>query len=151
MSLSRLASLVISALAMAACVSAAPSASPQPVRWGPVAAFRAPLQMAARSEGVLRITDRCTFLERGGEREFLAWPAERTRWNPDALSITFRTRSGNRVMVRDGDEIVVGGGGSSQAEGGGTGAQWVATMLWVAPPDATCLVDVRWEISEVEP
>jgi hypothetical protein len=106
--------------------------------------------MQARNEGVLRITDRCTFLERGGERELLAWPAERTRWDPADRSITFQTRSGDEVTVRDGDDIVLGGGGSSRAEGGETGAEWAAGLIWVAPPDPTCLVDVRWQISEVE-
>lgn len=149
---SKLASLVISIFVMAACGSDARSASPEPaLQWGPVAAFLSPLQMDARNEGVLRITDRCTFLERGGEREFLAWPAERTRWNPDVASITFRTRSGNEVTVRDGDAIVLGGGGSSRAEGGDTGAEWAAGLLWVAPPDPACLGDVRWEVSEVQP
>lgn len=126
-------------------------AGPNPaLQWGPVAAFQSPLQMDARNEGVLRITDQCTFLERGGERSLLAWPAERTRWNAGAASISFRTRSGNEVTVRDGDEIVLGGGGSSRAEGGGTGAEWASRLTWVSPPDASCLVDFRWEISEVE-
>lgn len=148
----RLTVLAISALVVAACGSGAPTASPEPgVQWGPVAAFRSPAQMDARNEGVLRITDRCTFLERGGDREFLAWPAERTRWNPDAASIAFRTRSGDEVTVRDGDQVVLGGGGSSRAEGGDTGAEWAAGLVWVAPPDPTCLVDLRWEVSEVEP
>ena len=132
--------------------SDAPSASPErAVPWGPVAAFLSPQQMEARNEGVLRITDRCTFLERGNEREFLAWPAERARWNPADRSITFQTRSGDKVTVRDGHHLVLGGGGSSRAEGGETGAEWAAGRIWVAAPDPTCLVDVRWEISEVEP
>jgi hypothetical protein len=148
----KLANVALSALVMAACGSDAPSASSEPAgQWGPVAAFRSPLEIAARDEGVLRITDRCTFLERGGEREFLAWPAERTRWNPDQTSITFQTRSGDEVTVRDGDEIVVGGGGSSLAEGGATGPEWAARLVWVAAPDPACFVDVQWEISEVEP
>lgn len=132
--------------------SDAPSASAQPgLEWGPVAAFQSPLQMEARNEGVLRITDLCTFLERGEERAFLAWPADRTRWNPGEASITFRTRSGHDVTLRDGDEIVLGGGGSSRAEGGDTGFEWAARHVWVSPPDPSCLLDVRWEVSEVEP
>lgn len=144
--------LAFVALGAAACGSSAPSATVAPtVAWGPVAAFRSPQQMEARNEGVLRITDHCTFLERGGERQFLAWPAERTRWNPDTASISFHTRSGEVVTVRDGDEIVLGGGGSSRAEDGQAGAAWAARLAWVAPPDPACLVDVRWEVSEVEP
>jgi hypothetical protein len=144
--------LVMAAFAMSGCGTGTPSASPEPVvQWGPVAAFLSPLQMQARNQGVLRITDRCTFLERGNERQFLAWPADRTRWNPAEKSITFRTQSGDEVTVRDGEEIVLGGGGSSRAEDGGGGPEWAARLVWVAPPDPTCLVDARWEISEVQP
>lgn len=147
----KLAGLLISVFAIGACGSDVPSASPGAVvQWGPVAAFRSPAQMDARNEGVIRITDRCTFLERRNERELLAWPAERTRWNPGDASITFRMRSGREVTVRDGDAVVLGGGGSSSREGGGTGAEWAARHFWVAPPDPACLVDVRWEISEVD-
>lgn len=156
MSAPRLASLFISAFVSVACSLSPqsldpPSASPEAaVEWGPVAAFRSPQQMEARNEGALRITDRCTFLERGDGREFLAWPAERTRWNPGEASITFRTRSGREVTIRDGDEIVLGGGGSSRAEDGDTGLEWAARHFWVSPPDPACLLDVRWEVSEVE-
>jgi hypothetical protein len=107
--------------------------------------------MAARNEGFLVVTDRCTFIERDGDREFLAWPADRTTWDPAIAAIVFRRFSGEVVTVRNGDRVVLGGGGSSRAEDGLGGAQWASRLNWIVPPMPECLVDVRFEVSDVEP
>lgn len=106
--------------------------------------------MAARNEGSLVITDRCTFLERGGEREFLTWPADQTVWDPTTASIAFRRPSGEVVTLRNGDRVVLGGGGSSRGENGLGGMQWTSRLTSVAPPAPECLIDVRWEVSDVQ-
>jgi hypothetical protein len=94
--------------------------------------------MDARNVGILRITDRCTFLERDGERKLLVWPADRTRWNPGDRSIAFETRAGQVAIMRDGDEVVLGGGAST------------AQLNWVVGPAAECLLGIRWEVSDAE-
>lgn len=118
---------------------------------GPLALFRSSVMMEARNEGILVVTDRCTFLERGDEREFLVWPADRTVWNPVTGTIEFRRLAGEVVIVRSGDRVVLGGGGSSRAEDGLTGPEWVSRLTWIVPPAPECLVDLRWEVSDVEP
>jgi hypothetical protein len=105
--------------------------------------------MDARTEGTLVITDRCTFLERAGQREFLAWPADQTAWDPRTASISFRTRFGETFTRWNGDRVVLGGGGSSRGEDGLDGMQWAARLTWVAPPAPECLLDNRWEVSDV--
>ena len=147
--------LVWAVLAVSACGPTQPSTAPDSpavveVQWGPLAAFRSPLAMEARTEGTLVITDRCTFLERDGERMFLAWPADQTAWGAATSSIDFRTRFGVTITLWNGDRVVLGGGGSSRGEGGLDGAQWASRLTWVAPPAAECLIDVRWEVSDVQ-
>lgn len=139
-----------------ACGPATPSAAPETpavveARWGPLAVFRSAAAIAPRNEGLLVVTDRCTFIERDGDREFLAWPADRTTWDPAIASIVFRRFSGEVVAVRNGDRVVLGGGGSSRLEDGLGGAQWASRLAWVVPPALECLVDVRFEVSDVEP
>jgi hypothetical protein len=150
-------SILLSGLVVvAACGPAIPSAAPETpgaveARWGPLAVFRSNAAMAARNEGRLLVTDRCTFIERDDEREFLAWPADRTVWDPAIAAIVFRRFSGEVVTVRTGDRVVLGGGGSSRAEDGLSGAQWASRLNWVVPPVPECLVAVRFEVSDIEP
>lgn len=141
-------------LVLAACGPLEPSTPPGSpaavdARWGPLAVFRSPFAMDARNEGTLVITDRCTFLERGGERELLAWPADQTAWDPRTASITFRTRFGETFTMWNADRVVLGGGGSSRVEDGLDGTQWAARLTWVAAPAPECLIDIRWEVSDV--
>jgi hypothetical protein len=108
--------------------------------------------MQARNEGVLMITDRCTFLaHKDGERETLAWPSDRTAWDPATATIVFRRENGDLVRMRNGDQIVMGGGGSSEREDGLTGPEWARRLNWVVPPALECLTDTRWEVGDVEP
>lgn len=126
-----------------------PSAGPSADPWGPLAVTPENAGMDARNEGILILTDRCAFLERGGERELLVWPANQTTWSPATAGIVFRRSSGEVMTMRDGERIVLGGGGWSRAEGGLAGADWAGQIEWVAEPDPGCLVDVRWLVSDV--
>ena len=119
--------------------------------WGPLAVTTTNLGMEARNEGILVLTDRCAFLERGDERELLGWPSKQTSWSPETSEITFTRHTEDVLTLRDGQRVVLGGGGSSLAEDGLTGEQWADRMEWVAAPDPSCLVDVRWLVSDVLP
>lgn len=122
---------------------------PTIMSWGPVAVFRSDARMEARNEGTLVITADCTFLERNGQRELLAWPAPETTWDPAFAQISFMRRDGQVVSVRNGQYVVLGGGGSSRNEGGLTGEEWANQVTWVARPKAACLVDERFLVSDV--
>ncbi len=137
----------------------APDASPSPVKpsasstspWGPLAVI--PAQDGAdqaRTEGTLRITETCVFLESRGEAELLFWPADRTTWNEASRAITFENFDGSVVTLDDGDPVVLVGGGDSEAESGMSGEDWVNGMEWVAPPESSCALDPRWAVGAVE-
>lgn len=118
--------------------------------WGPLAVMRMNGGMAALNTGVLRITDRCVFLESaGGDSELLVWPADRTRWNAADGTIGFAQPEWSQLTLRDGEAVSLGGGGDSAGEGGVSGAEWAASVDWVAPPDASCPMEVRWYVGEV--
>ncbi|MGH2380716.1 MAG: hypothetical protein ACRDG7_05790, partial [Candidatus Limnocylindria bacterium] len=51
--------------------------------------------------------------------------------------------------LRDGDAVSFGGGGDSAAEGGVSGAEWAASVDWIAAPDPSCSMETRWFVSEV--
>jgi len=156
--------LVAVAILVAACSpieptpapSLAPSASSADVSaspvdsWGPLAVI--PPQGGAdtaRTEGKLRITDACVFLESPGGVTLLFWPSDRTAWSPEPPTITFANFDGSIVTVRDGDDVVLGGSGDSEAESGLAGEDWVERTDWVAPPSLTCSLDQRWGVGAV--
>lgn len=71
--------------------------------WGPLAVV--PPQSGAdtaRTEGKLRITDRCVFLSTRGGDVLLLWPADRTTWDAHARTITFSDNDGSTVIAGDG-------------------------------------------------
>ena len=103
----------------------------------------------ARTEGALRITDTCVFLAETGSPVLLVWPADRTRWNAAARTITFVNFDGSTVTVGDGTRVVVGGGGDSNDESGTTSEAWLARTRWMARPDASCPLDSRWFVGEL--
>lgn len=133
--------------------SATPSGS-APAAWGPLAVF--PPQDGAdtaRNEGTLRITDTCVTLERQDVVTLLTWPADRTTWDGASRTIIFENFDGTIVTVADGDDIVVGGSGSgdeSEGEPGLTVEEWIQSHEWVAPPELSCPLDVRWGVGAVE-
>lgn len=119
--------------------------------WRPLAVMTTNAGMQARNEGNLVLTEQCAFLEREGERELLVWPSKQTNWSPETSEIVFTRHTGEVITMRDGQRVVLGGGGSSRAEDGLTGEQWADRIEWVAAPDSSCLVDVRWLVSDVMP
>jgi hypothetical protein len=130
--------------------SSSPSGSAA-AAWGPLAVF--PPQDGAdtaRTEGTLRISDRCVTLERAGEVQLLTWPADRTSWDAETRAITFENFDGTVVTVADGDDVVLGGSGGTEAEGGLSGEEHVASVDWVAPPDPSCPLDPWWDVGAVE-
>jgi hypothetical protein len=135
---------VLLAVGLAACSGDSGS-------WGPLAVMTTDSGMQARNEGTLVLTERCSFLERDGAREVLAWPSPQTTWLPESSTVSFTRSTGEIVELRTGQHVVLGGGGSSFAEDGLSGEQWAAGMTWVASPDPSCLVDTRWSVSDVMP
>lgn len=116
--------------------------------WGPMAVVDATGD-TARTEGTLLIMDRCVFLELGGERHLLVWPANRAGWNSGDGSVAFTTLSGHHLSLQTGDALVLGGGGSSEAEDGLDFEAWTASIDWVQAPDPSCASDTRWFVSDV--
>lgn len=66
-------------------------------QWGPLAVFP-PAQGhgQARAPGTLQVTHECVVLEQQGKTVFLAWPADRTGWDPEARTVTFENIQGRR-------------------------------------------------------
>lgn len=114
-------------------------------KWGPLAVI-APQDGAdtARTEGTLRITDACVFLNTPGGPRLLVWPADRTTWDAQTRTITFANFDGSTMSAGDGTPVVLGGSGDSNDESGTTTEAWLARTRWVAPPAASCPVESRW-------
>lgn len=114
-------------------------------KWGPLAVVP-PQEGAdtARTEGTLRITDACVFLDTPGGPSLLVWPADRTIWDAQASTITFANFDGSMVSAGDGTAVVLGGSGDSSEESGTTSQEWRARTPWVAPPAASCPVESWW-------
>ena len=131
--------------------SASPSAPPSaPGEWGPLAVI--PPQDGSdtgRTEGKLRITNTCVFLDERGERVLLLWPADRTRWDAGERTVTFANADRKPVVVGDGTPVVLGGGGDSSEESGITPEAWLGSMTWVARPADGCPIDSWWGVGEL--
>lgn len=117
--------------------------------WGPLAVMQTDFGMAARNEGTLVLTDQCVYLERDGERELLIWPANETSWSPATAEIRFRRSNGDVMTMRDGQRVVLGGGALSLTVDGLNGQKVARQFDWVAEPDAGCIADVPWLVSDV--
>ena len=113
--------------------------------WGPLAVVP-PQEGAdtARTEGTLRITDACVFLDTPGGRSLLVWPADRTTWDAQASTITFTNFDGSTVSAGDGTAVILGGSGDSSEESGTTSQEWLARTPWVAAPAASCPFESSW-------
>jgi hypothetical protein len=129
-------------------VTAAACGAPRAPGWGPLAVVSATGDQA-RTEGMLRITDECVFVERQGERELLVWPADRTTWNPGDRTISFQQLGGQQVTLESGQAVVLGGGGSHLAEDGLDGERWASSVDWIQAPAAACITDGRWFVSDL--
>jgi hypothetical protein len=158
--------LVFVAGLLASCQSATPvpaatpwasgvassAAIPSPTSvWGPLAVI--PPQDGTDTSfavGTLDITDKCVYLVSNGKRTFLFWPSDRTRWIAEIRSIRFANYDGTFVTASSGDAVSVMGGGDSTAESGLSGRDWARRMVWVAPPDPSCVAEVRWGAGGLE-
>lgn len=109
-------------------------------RWGPLAVVRSTGD-DARTEGTLRITEECVFIESQGEIALLVWPADRTAWDPVARRVSFRRSNGQLVAMQSGAAVALGGGGSSAARD--------SHVDWIASPAPSCLTRGRWFVSDV--
>ena len=72
--------------------------------------------LEARSEGALRITDHCVYLE----HMLLAWPADQVTWVEESQAVIFEDFRGDSAVLTDGVLIEVGGstiqwGGDSES------------------------------------
>ena len=123
-----------------------PTGSPSAASpWGPLAVV--PPQAGAdtaRTEGTLRVTNRCVFLTTSGGPVVLLWPADVTAWDAGTRTITFANRDGDTSSVADGSPVVLGGSGDSNEESGTTTEDWLARTTWVVRPDDSCPLDERW-------
>lgn len=148
-----IAAVLVLAVAVGGTLLASPgrdrSGGPQPR--GPLAVMQMSGGMDALTTGVLRVTDWCVLLETaGGELELLVWPADRTRWDAATGTVRFTNPPlGPEFTLQDGQAVSLGGGGDSTDEGGVTAAEWVASIDWVAEPDSSCPMDIRWYVSSV--
>ena len=141
--------------ASAAATASRPAATASPpaatATWGPLAVI--PPQDGTDLAGVagrVVITETCVVLDDDGAPILLFWPADRTRWDPQAKAITFENYDGSGpVTVRNGDSVTLGGGGDSEAESGVSGEEWVARMKWVVPPASSCPLDERWGVGAI--
>lgn len=114
-------------------------------KWGPLAVV--PPQDGAdtaRTEGTLRITDTCVFLDGPGGSSLLVWPADRTNWNAQTRTIAFSNFDGSTVSAGDGTAVVLGGSGDSMDESGTTTEAWLARTPWVTRPADSCPLESRW-------
>jgi len=147
------AALLVLAVAVGGPLLGSPAGdlSERPGPWGPVAVMEMSGGMDALTTGVLRITDRCVVLETaGGESELLVWPADRTRWDEATRTIRFTNPPfGPEFTLQDSQSVSLGGGGDGTDESGVTPAEWVASIDWVAAPDPSCPMQIRWSVSEV--
>lgn len=147
------AALLVLALAVGGVLLASPGGTPAggPQSWGTLAVLPSTGGAQALNTGVLRVTDPCVLLETaGGESELLVWPADRTRWDEASGTIRFTNPDGSEFTLHDGQPVSFGGGGDSTAEGGVSGADWAASADWVAAPDPSCPMEIRWYVGGVE-
>jgi hypothetical protein len=118
--------------------------------WGPLAVVSQTGGDEALNTGTLRITETCVVLETaGGESELLVWPADRTRWDASAGTIGFTNADGIGLSLHDRQLVSLGGGGDGTAESGVSGEEWMARVDWVAPPDLSCPLEIRWWVNDV--
>ena len=129
-----------------------PATNSNGLPWGPLAVLPPSQgQPQARTGGVLRITADCVLLENlVGRASLLAWPADRTTWDAEELAVVFESEDDGTLRLKDGDQIIVGGGGSLVEEGGLSGPEWIQSLEWVAKPAASCPLDARWTVSDIQ-
>ena len=97
---------------------------------------------ASAGDGILRITNNCTYLMSGDQvLVFLIWP-EPTSWNEANQSIAFVGVRGEQMELRDGDRIRPGG---MPVEGNLP----MEDIPFVTPPDSACQTDSLFIVNGV--
>jgi hypothetical protein len=87
---------------------------------------------AARTEGVLEITDECVRLVHpDGTSSLIIWIRGSVTWNATDRSIAVSTPDGRDLTLRTGDPLVLTGGG-------GTAATLETAGSWVRRPGEAC-------------
>ena len=118
--------------------------------WGPLAVVALEdSKDRGTTRGTLRVTASCTFLANADGLTTLVWPADRTTWNADTRTISFRNPGGNIVTVRDGHAVAIGGSPDSTEADPQTTEEWLARRRWVARPDASCPLDERYRVDRI--
>lgn len=118
--------------------------------WGPLAVVPPQSGMdMSRTEGTVRITDSCVFLESGADLTLLVWPEDRTAWDAETRTIAFANVDGGRVTLGDGMRVAIGGSGESIEESGLTVEAWLGRTPWVSRPAASCPLDSYWAVGDV--
>ena len=123
------------------------SACSQESSWGPLAVLDIDPDdvdaMQAGTEGTIRITDECVFLNQNGRDTLLLWDDNRVQWDADSSQITHRNLDGASLTISDGDQLLVGGGSASQDF-----PDSVVTA-WASEPADACLTGGAWVVGEV--
>jgi hypothetical protein len=119
--------------------------------WGPLAVTDPVGGMDALMYGELVIDNDCVLLNERGDEVLLVWPKDATGWDAATQTILYESSDGIIHELSDGDQLKLGGGGSSADEGGLDKVALVADVEWVSAPDASCLRDIVWEVSDARP
>lgn len=137
-------------LGLAVLVSACGGEAAQSVEgvWGPLAVTDPDGGMDALMYGELIIDENCVLLNEQGDEVLLIWPKGATGWDAAAQTILFEGSDGIVHELRDGDQLQLGGGGASTAEGGLDKEAFLADTDWVSAPDASCLREIVWGVSD---
>ncbi len=137
--------LVLALLASACGGEVAPSVDDA---WGPLAVTDPDGGMDALMYGELIIDNGCVLLNEQGDEVLLVWPRRATGWDEATETVFFESSDGTVHELRDGDQLQLGGGGGSVDEGGLDQEALLAQTDWVSAPDASCLRDIVWEVSD---
>ena len=116
--------------------------------WGPSAVTDPDGGMYTLMYGELIVEDKCVLLDEQGDEVLLVWPKGTTGWDVATRTIFFESSDGTVHELRDGDQLQLGGGGTSADEGGLDKEAFLADTDWVSAPDASCLRDTVWGVSD---
>jgi hypothetical protein len=94
-------------------------------------------------EGLLRITEQCVSVVRDAQEYLLVWPSNESGWNRALNAIEFTDRNG-KVTLADGEDVSLGG-----SDFGVNGPNWIDSVPWISPPDASCPTDIGWRVGAI--
>jgi hypothetical protein len=103
-------------------------------KWGPLAVVENAGGMEALREGIVRIDQKCVYIDHGHEKSLLVWPERRTQWVPPG-GILFERSDGKQLAIENGRRYEFGGGSHPVVD-------------CVNQPDPTCPKG-QWLVSDV--